>query len=128
MASEMRRIRNAAKSRSAPPPTWMRREIFEGLWDIWEACKFKDLQESNRKNRLSDRGGQGVVKSTGHFSAPGPGYFSTAAPGYYTSHGYFPVPSQHPHAQYQVESQAHASTQRQPFENHHSSDTQITQS
>ncbi|KAK8945309.1 hypothetical protein KSP40_PGU001455 [Platanthera guangdongensis] len=64
MTSEMRRIRNAAKSRSAPPPTWMRREIFEGLWDIWEARKFKDLQECNRKNRHSDRDGQGVVKST----------------------------------------------------------------
>ncbi|KAK8958431.1 hypothetical protein KSP40_PGU007114 [Platanthera guangdongensis] len=64
MASEMRRIRNAAKSRSAPPLTWMRREIFEGLWDIWEARKFKDLQECNRKNTLSDRDGQGVVKST----------------------------------------------------------------
>ncbi|KAK8956159.1 hypothetical protein KSP40_PGU012717 [Platanthera guangdongensis] len=69
-----------------------------------------------------------LYNSSGHFSAPGPGYFSAAAPGYYTSHGYFPVPSQHPHAQYQVESQAHASTQRQPFENRHSSDPQNTQS
>ncbi|KAK8914573.1 hypothetical protein KSP39_PZI024350 [Platanthera zijinensis] len=66
--------------------------------------------------------------SSGHFSAPDPCYFSAAAPGYYTSHGYFPVLSHHPHAQYRVESQAHASTQRQPFENHHSSDLQITQS
>ncbi|KAK8957838.1 hypothetical protein KSP39_PZI000841 [Platanthera zijinensis] len=64
MTSKMRRIRNAAKSRSAPPPTWIRREIFEGLWDIWEARKFKYLQEYNCKNRLFDNDGQGVVKNT----------------------------------------------------------------
>ncbi|KAK8958707.1 hypothetical protein KSP40_PGU013653 [Platanthera guangdongensis] len=64
MTSEMRRIRRVTKSKSAPPPTWMRKEIFEELWNIWVADKYKDLQANNRRNRMSDRDGLGVVKST----------------------------------------------------------------
>ncbi|KAK8966997.1 hypothetical protein KSP40_PGU006208 [Platanthera guangdongensis] len=60
----MRRIRRVTKSKSAPPPTWMRKEIFEELWNIWVADKYKDLQANNRRNRMSDRDGLGVVKST----------------------------------------------------------------
>lgn len=45
MTSEMRRIRKVTKSKSAPPPTWMRKEIFEELWNIWVADKYKDLQK-----------------------------------------------------------------------------------
>ncbi|KAK4425486.1 hypothetical protein Salat_1742600 [Sesamum alatum] len=36
MSGEMRRIRVAAGSRSVPPPAWMRQDLWEGLWDIWE--------------------------------------------------------------------------------------------
>lgn len=65
MTLEMRRIRRTAKPRYGNPPTWMKKEIFDGLWDIWDASKFKDRQTSNRRNRLSDRDGLGVVKSSG---------------------------------------------------------------
>ncbi|KAL0379280.1 UNVERIFIED_CONTAM: hypothetical protein Sradi_3233500 [Sesamum radiatum] len=64
MSGEMRRIRVAAGSRSVPPPAWMRQDLWEGLWDIWETRKYKILQNQNRRNRLSDRDGLGVVKST----------------------------------------------------------------
>ncbi|KAG8368722.1 hypothetical protein BUALT_Bualt15G0075500 [Buddleja alternifolia] len=63
-SSEMMRLRNVKKSRSAPPPPdYMRADIWEALWDTWEDPQFKKLQENNRKNRLSDRDGNGVVKS-----------------------------------------------------------------
>ncbi|KAG8382162.1 hypothetical protein BUALT_Bualt05G0048000 [Buddleja alternifolia] len=45
------------------PPDYMRADIWEALWDTWEDPQFKKLQENNRKNRLSDRDGNGVVKS-----------------------------------------------------------------
>ncbi|KAG8368846.1 hypothetical protein BUALT_Bualt15G0089200 [Buddleja alternifolia] len=63
-SSEMLRLRTEKKSRSAPPPDYMRQDIWEALWDIWETPKFKKLGEKCRRNRLSDRDGLGVAKST----------------------------------------------------------------
>ncbi|KAG8362837.1 hypothetical protein BUALT_BualtUnG0032200 [Buddleja alternifolia] len=61
-SAEMMRLRK--KSRSATPPDYMRSDILEDLWDIWESPKFKKLQENNRKNRVSDRDGIGVALSS----------------------------------------------------------------
>ncbi|KAG8386778.1 hypothetical protein BUALT_Bualt03G0184300 [Buddleja alternifolia] len=61
-SAEMMRLRK--KSRSATPPDYMRSDIWEDLWDIWESPKFKKLQENNRKNRVSDRDGMGVALSS----------------------------------------------------------------
>ncbi|KAG8383964.1 hypothetical protein BUALT_Bualt04G0068600 [Buddleja alternifolia] len=61
-SAEMMRLRK--KSRSATPPDYMRSDILEDLWDIWESPKFKKLQENNRKNRVSDRDGMGVALSS----------------------------------------------------------------
>ncbi|KAG8367489.1 hypothetical protein BUALT_Bualt16G0077300 [Buddleja alternifolia] len=61
MTALMSDLRNNAKSRDSPPPKWMRKEIWDGLWDIWDTPKFKNLQNRYRQNRLSDRNGLGVA-------------------------------------------------------------------
>ncbi|KAG8384077.1 hypothetical protein BUALT_Bualt04G0080500 [Buddleja alternifolia] len=63
MTALMSDLRNNAKSRDSPPPKWMRKEIWDGLWDIWDTPKFKNLQNRYRQNRLSDRNGLGVALS-----------------------------------------------------------------
>ncbi|KAG8375382.1 hypothetical protein BUALT_Bualt10G0094200 [Buddleja alternifolia] len=63
-SAEMMRLRTVKKSRSASPPDYMRQDIWDALWDIWDTDKFKKLQENNRKNRVSDRDGNGTVKSS----------------------------------------------------------------
>ncbi|KAG8379137.1 hypothetical protein BUALT_Bualt07G0056900 [Buddleja alternifolia] len=71
MTAHMSELRIKAQLRVAPPPRWMRQEIWEGLWNIWETPKFKSLQVRYRQNRLSDRNGLGTVKSTsGSISIP----------------------------------------------------------
>ncbi|KAG8366726.1 hypothetical protein BUALT_Bualt17G0109300 [Buddleja alternifolia] len=63
MTALMSDLRNNAKSRDSPPPKWMRKEIWDGLWDIWDTPKFKNLQNRYRQNRLSNRNGLGVALS-----------------------------------------------------------------
>ncbi|KAG8369017.1 hypothetical protein BUALT_Bualt15G0106500 [Buddleja alternifolia] len=71
MTAHMSELRIKAQSRAAPPLRWMRQEIWEGLWNIWETPKFKSFQVRYRQNRLSDRNGLGTVKSTsGSISIP----------------------------------------------------------
>ncbi|KAG8372254.1 hypothetical protein BUALT_Bualt12G0047300 [Buddleja alternifolia] len=61
MTTLMSDLRNNAKSRDSPPPKWMRKEIWDGLWDIWDTAKFMNLQNRYRQNRLSGRNGLGVA-------------------------------------------------------------------
>ncbi|KAG8391248.1 hypothetical protein BUALT_Bualt01G0168400 [Buddleja alternifolia] len=63
MTALMSDLRNNAKLRDSPPPKWMRKEIWDGLRDIWDTPKFKNLQNRYRQNRLSDRNGLGVALS-----------------------------------------------------------------
>ncbi|KAG8391763.1 hypothetical protein BUALT_Bualt01G0220800 [Buddleja alternifolia] len=60
-SAEMMRLRTVKKSRSASPPDYMRQDIWNALWDIWDTDKFKKLQENNRKNRVSNRDGNGTA-------------------------------------------------------------------